>query len=233
MVPQLRLRRARADRVPARHDAACSRERRRSRRGRRTSRRRRELERQFREDGPLRAQRVDPGDVAAAAGHGRRRRDGLSEGNGDPAARRLQHARQPVRVDRRPEARRAAATTRSPACTSSSSTRRATTSSATGSRWTACFPDGTKLAVPPRTARRASTRCSRRRTARTSSCRRGVTARSRSPSCDGQAGARHPRRCRRCSACFAGRSSFGLDDVAARRWRASHATAAGRGSRRS
>ncbi len=48
--------------------------------------------------GPDRAQRVDPDDVAAV---GRRRRggwDGVSEGHGDPGARRLQLARQPVRV---------------------------------------------------------------------------------------------------------------------------------------
>ena len=68
---------------------------------------------------------------------------------------------------------------RRPACTSSSSTRRATTSAATAARWTASYrrEDRTRAAQP---RRRASTRCSRRRTGRTSSCRRGGTAPSRS-----------------------------------------------------
>ena len=137
-----------------------------------------------RENGSLRPQRVDPGGVAAAAGHRRRRRNRLPEGNRDSAARRLQHARQSVRVDRRSEARPAGATPRSPACISSSSIRRATTSSATGSRWTVCCPTARSCRCLPARGRRASTRSSRRPIARTSSCRRAGTARSRSPSCD-------------------------------------------------
>ena len=44
------------------------------------------------------------------------------------------------------------------------------------------LPDGTVLPFEPRSRGRASTPCCRRRIARTSSCRRGLTARSRSPS---------------------------------------------------
>ena len=136
-------------------------------------------------DGAVRAQRLDPGGLAAPARHGRRGRDGVSEGDGGPAARRLQHARQPVRLDGRPEARRGGATSRQPACTSSCSTRRATTSSATGWRWTACCRTARSSRCRRARARRGSTRSSPRRTARTSSCRRACTARSRSPSCEG------------------------------------------------
>ncbi len=55
---------------------------------------------------PVRPQRVDPDELAASAGHDGRGRHGLREGNRHSAARRLQHARQPVRVVGRPEARR-------------------------------------------------------------------------------------------------------------------------------
>ena len=79
---------------------------------------------------------------------GYERRD-LRAGHGDPAPRRLQHARQPVLLERRPDARRDERRTRPPASTSSSSTRRATTSTAAAWRWTACFPDGTKLPFAP------------------------------------------------------------------------------------
>ena len=83
-----------------------------------------------------RPQRVDPDRVAARPRLRRRGRDGLPQGHGDPAPRRLQHARQPVLLDA-DGARRARSAGRR-ASTSSSSTRRATTSTATGWRWTAC-----------------------------------------------------------------------------------------------
>ena len=112
---------------------------------------RRSSQRQFEQDRPLRPQRVDPGDVAAPAGHRRRRRHALPEGNGDSAARRLQHARQPVRLDSADPTRDGLQQrSRRPASTSSSSTRRATTSSGTGSRWTACCPTARSSPVAPR-----------------------------------------------------------------------------------
>ena len=78
------------------------------------------------------------------------RRD-LRAGHGDPAPRRLQHARQPVLLERRPDARRDERRARPPASTSSSSTRRATTSTAAGWRWTAC--SRTARSLPVRAAR--------------------------------------------------------------------------------
>ena len=83
----------------------------------------------------------------------------LSEGNRDPAARRLQHARQPVRLERGARARQDEARRRRRGCTSSSSTRRATTSRATGSRWTASCPTARSSTSVRAAARRASTRC--------------------------------------------------------------------------
>ena len=110
-------------------------------------------------DRPLRAQRVDPDDLAARAGHRRARRHGLPEGHRDPAARGLQHARQPVRVLVDSRSATSGAASRRQACTSSSSTRPATTSSATGSRWTASARRHEARRRRRAAARRASTRC--------------------------------------------------------------------------
>ncbi len=126
-----------------------------------------------------RAQRRAADGVAARAPPRRPRRHGVSGRCRDPAARRLQHARQPVRLERR---RQRLAPIRRPASTSSSSTRRATTSTACAARWTACCPTGRRCRSSRGPRARASTASSARRGARTSSCRRAPTARSRSPS---------------------------------------------------
>ena len=94
-----------------------------------------------------RSQRLDPDHVAPAGGHGRRRRHPLPEGDGGSDPRRLQHARQPVLLLE--PGGGGSARPRRQGSTSSPSTRRATTSSATGSRWTACFPGG-RIPFPPR-----------------------------------------------------------------------------------
>src|SRR5207244_9394052 len=65
--------------------------------------------------------------------------------------------------------------------TSSYPTRPATTATATGWRWTACFPAAGCGSHRAR-ARRDSTPSCTRRTGRTSSCRRGRTGRSHSQS---------------------------------------------------
>ena len=103
------------------------------------------VKREFRDAGPHRPQLGDPGVVAAAARLRRRGRDGLQARHRHPAAGRLQHAGQPVRLELASRRRRRCSPARARVCTSSSSTRRATTSIATGWRWTAVLPDGTKL----------------------------------------------------------------------------------------
>ena len=129
-----------------------------------------------------RAQRLDPAVVAAGGGRDRPRRNGIREGHGDPPARGLQHARQPVLLDGRQGPRRVRAASRPPACTSSSSTleRRLQAQPPGDGRHAAGRDGAARSSRAP--AARASTPCCRRRTARTSSCRRARTGRSRSPS---------------------------------------------------
>ncbi len=98
----------------------------------------------------------------------RARRNGLPGRRRDPAARRLQHARQPVPLERRRRRRRP---TPRPASTSSSSTRRATTSTGSATRWTASFPTGRRSPSIHAQRARASTASCGRPGARTSSFR--------------------------------------------------------------
>ncbi len=65
-----------------------------------------EVRQRLQADGADRPQRLDPVELAAAAGRGRRRRRRLPQGDGRAAAGRLQHARQPVRLERAPRAGR-------------------------------------------------------------------------------------------------------------------------------
>ena len=120
-------------------------------------------------------------DLAAAARHGRRRRDGLPEGHGDPAARRLQHARQPVLLERDPArdgmGERPAAGVHFVVFNPTSDDFHRNRLAMDG-----VLPGGTSCSSRRAPAGRASTRCCRRRTGRTSSCRRAGTARSRSSS---------------------------------------------------
>ena len=77
---------------------------------------------------------------------GRPRRNRIPGGHRDPAAGRLRHARQPVRLDA-PTA--TGPPSQGPECTSSSTRRRVTTSTACASRWTVVLPDGTTLPLQP------------------------------------------------------------------------------------
>ena len=132
----------------------------------------------------LRAQRVDPDELAPAPGHDRGRRH-ASTSRGRRSRSAPTSTRSTTRSRGRPiRSATASSQARPPASTSSSSTRRATTSTATGSRWTACCRTGRRCSFSRRRAARASTPCCARRTARTSSSRRAATGRSRSPSCD-------------------------------------------------
>ena len=127
--------------------------------------------------GPHRSQRGDPDDLTAARQPRCRGRDGLRERGGDSGARRLQHARQPVRVvgalrrDRRPAGSGRALRRLQP------DRRRLPPEPARDGRLTCRMGRSPSSRA---TATRASTRCSRRPTGRTSSCRRGGTAASRS-----------------------------------------------------
>ncbi len=96
-----------------------------------------------------RPQLLDPDDVAAARGRARAGRDAVPEGNGGAPARGLQHARQPVLLERPPGCRRHERRARRPACTSSSSTRPATTSTGIASRWTVSCPTGRRCRSSP------------------------------------------------------------------------------------
>ena len=115
-----------------------SRGRRRFPRGRRTSRRKPDRD-PFGQHGTIRPQRVDPADVAAAAGH--RRPDGTvyPKGTAIPQRADFNTLDNPFAWTARPSGTRCSGP-RPPACISPCSIRRATTLRATGSRWTACFP---------------------------------------------------------------------------------------------
>ena len=121
--------------------------RRRSRRARGRRDRRDEVERDFRRRGRIGHSASIQTTSRLERGHARPGREGLPQGHRDPAASRLQHARQPVLLARPERDGRAASRRR--ASTSSSSTRRATTSTATGWRWTACCQTGRALPFEP------------------------------------------------------------------------------------
>ena len=178
VVPQLRLRRARRDGVPP-EPRRAGRARRRCAQGPKDVSTAADVRRDYRSSGRIghsasiqTTSRLER-DVVAADG------TRLPEGRGDPGARRLQHARQPVLL----VGARATRSARCPAAGVHFVVFNPTGDDfrATGSRWTACCP-AARSRSRRATATRASTRSSRRRTARTSSCRRGGTAASRSPS---------------------------------------------------
>ena len=101
-----------------------------------------ETESKFKQHGPLRAQRVDPGHVASPAADGRTGRHGYPKGTAIPQRADFNTLDNPFAFSLRP--RDGPHERHSPprACTSSSSIRPATTSSATGSRWTASYRTG-------------------------------------------------------------------------------------------
>ena len=135
------------------------------------------------ERAPDRAQRVDPDDVTAPAGRRRGRRHRLPERLGGAAS--------------APTSTRS--TTRSPG---RSGADEIGATPAAGVHFVVFNPTGDdfrrnrlamdgvipggKIPLPPRDRTRASTPSCRRRTGRTSSCRRAGTAASRSPSCEGR-----------------------------------------------
>ncbi len=138
-----------------------------------------DVRRQFHSSGRHRAQRVDPGDLAARPGRDRRRRHPLPEGHGDSDPRGLQHARQPVPLLGRAGRDPGGADGRDPLPRLQPVERRLQSQPARDGR---CAPGRDRSRSRPATGRRASTRSSPPRTARTSSYRRGATAASPSPS---------------------------------------------------
>ena len=126
--------------------------------------------------------RLDPAGVAARRATSSGRRDSLPEGNRGPAAGGLQHARQPVRLDAPTRARRFCRRARRGApLRRLQPDERRLPAHAAGDGRRAARRDDAHVRGGDRSVG-ASIRCSRPRTARTSSSRRGRTAPSRSPS---------------------------------------------------
>ena len=136
----------------------------------------------FQERRTVRPQRVDPDELAAPAGHDGRGRHALREGDRHSAARRLQHARQPVRVVGRPEARRRRRRRRGrrPFRRLQPVQRRLPPQPARHGRRAAGRDEAPAAAAGARPGLQLG--AAARRTARTSSSRRARTGRSRSPS---------------------------------------------------
>ena len=104
----------------------------------------------YHDDAPHRPLRVDP-DRRRGSRHAFTGPDGTHypAGHGRSAARGLQHARQPVLLDRATRETDAFAASLRPAFISSSSTRRATTSKRNRLAMDGVLPDGTKLPFEP------------------------------------------------------------------------------------
>ena len=142
----------------------------------RTTSRRRPTSRPTARPAADRPQRRHPAVLEAHGGPERAGRDALQEGHGDPAPRRLQHARQPVLLDGASRARPLR-----PRARSRPALRRlqpvATTSGATGWRWTASSPTGRCCPFEPRSTRAG---LQRRQTTHRQNflCRRAPAARS-------------------------------------------------------